>query len=84
MTRDPITGSLTAGKDIKGSQAYPEGYGLEVAAAYKNYVDTVPDELADSECSSGEGDLLEKDAWVDSGIHEVCDWLGLPSSTMAM
>ena len=84
MTRDPITGSLTGGKDMKGSQAYPEGYGLEVAAAYKNYVDTVPDELADSECSSEEGDLLEKDAWVDSGIHEVCDWLGLPSTTMAM
>ena len=84
MTRDPITGSLTGGKDMKESQAYPEGYGIEVAAAYKDYVDNVAEELDNSECSSDEESLVDKDQWLDSGLHKTCEWLRLPSDAMAM
>ena len=59
MTRDPITGAMTGGRDMKESQAYPEGYGLAVAAAYNTCVDTVAEEVADSECSSDEDSLVE-------------------------
>ena len=84
MTRDAITGSLTGGKDMKESQAYPEGYGIEVAAAYKDHVDNVAEELFDSESSSDEESLVQKDQWLDSGLHKTCEWLQLPIDAMAM
>lgn len=84
MKRDPITGALSGGKDMKGSQEYPQGYGEAVASSYKNHVDTVADEVASSESSSDEEDSVELDSWADAGLGEVCAWVGLPSNTMAM
>ena len=84
MVKDPITGALSGGRDMKESQAYPVGYGEEVASAYKNHLDTVTEVLADSECSSDEANMVATDQWLDTGLHKTCEWLELPSDAMAM
>ena len=84
MVKDPITGALSGGKDVKESQAHPEGYGVEVASAYKQHLDT-PELLADfSESSSDEENMQAADPWMDAGLRKSCEWLELPHDAMAM
>ena len=78
MTKDPISGALTGGKDMKSSQEYPEEYGRCVASAYKDHIACMPDEVADSE-SSNEDCTADLDPWSDAGLGEVCEWLELPT-----
>ena len=80
MTRCPITGALSGGRDMKASQAYPVEYGRVVAASYKTHIDKTPEELPDSETSSEEDCMADRDSWADAGVCEVCDWLGVPSN----
>ena len=78
---DEITGGVSAGRDLKGTQEYPNAYGYAVVNAFERDQQEILIETASESDSEAEFENLismDRDPWDDTGISEVCVWLGIP------
>ena len=75
-------GGVSGGADLKETQAYTKEYGEQVLVTYlqwKRQAQTIVDEgIVDERIVDAEQAQTDVH-WKDAGLHEVCDWLGLPS-----
>ena len=70
-----LSGGVTGGPELKGTQAYPVGYANALLEAFQ--------EVDFSELSAPYGccgllEPQENDGWVDAGLVSVCNFLGVP------
>ena len=73
-------GGITGGKDLKGTQEYPRGYGEAVAKEWSQFLRD-PMEVSDDE-PNFHFPQPTTDTWEDTSLHMVCQMLGVPSHVL--
>ena len=77
VTKDPDTGAVTGGKDLKGTQEYPREYGEQVAENWLKF--QLRSETLDESHDELEMPAFGQDTWQDTSLDEVCQLLRIPS-----
>ena len=84
VTKDPVTGAVTGGSDLKGTQEYPRDYGSAVAEQWLQWQQRA--ETLDVDVDETHEELkmpaFGKDTWQDTSLDAVCKLLGIPSDQL--